>query len=29
MAGLIAVPDDSDEMGRAEIAHLFGDDTTT
>ena len=27
MAGQIAVPDDFDRMGSAEIARLFGDDT--
>jgi prevent-host-death family protein len=28
MTGRIAVPDDFDRMGSAEIAGLFGDDTT-
>jgi prevent-host-death family protein len=28
MIGQILVPDDFDRMGSAEIAHLFGDDTT-
>jgi len=28
MTGRIAVPDDFDRMGSAEIARLFGDDTT-
>jgi prevent-host-death family protein len=28
MAGQLAVPDDFDRMGSAEIARLFGDDTT-
>jgi prevent-host-death family protein len=26
MAGLVAIPDDFDRMGRAEIARLLGDD---
>jgi prevent-host-death family protein len=28
MTGLISVPEDFDEMGRSEIARLFGDDDT-